>query len=126
MKILNREKFLACPIGTVFFDFKPTNFTGLAVKMSGPEDAVRASNDFFRINIDSILNVGTVESGESSNGTNEALEMLDRAVVGAGDFGLFFDCMSRDGMYEDDAMFVVFDDADVQRLVAALTLGMRT
>jgi hypothetical protein len=122
MKILNRENFLLCPAGTVFFDYKPQVFGGLSIKTCEPKPLNRNNgypDDFFRIDIDTVLNVGELGRGESCGDTYEAISLLERAEAGE-QVDLHFDGEGRDGIFDEDARFAVLDPEDVQRLIASL------
>lgn len=129
MKILNREDFLRCPAGTVFFGYRTGVFGGLSIKACNPlpidadklpEDFRRFhSGDFLRVDIDTVLNVGEPGRGESCFNYDDAAILLERAEAGE-KVDLHFDSAGRDRSSDEDARFAVFDPEDVQRLIAAL------
>ena len=47
MRILNREAFMRCPEGTVFFDYKPHHFGSLSVKTCAPKP-LKSDEEVFR------------------------------------------------------------------------------
>lgn len=122
MRILNREAFMRCPEGTVFFDYKPHHFGSLSVKTCGPKPLKSDGHlgDFYRIDVDTLLNVGEHGKGESCGDSNEALSLMERALAGER-VDLHFDGDSRDGIFDEEALFAVLDPEDVQRLIAVLT-----
>jgi len=120
MRILNREAFMRCPEGTVFLDYKPHYFGHLSIKTCGPKTLKSDGHldDFYRIDVDTLLNVGEHGKG-SSSGSDEAFSLMDRALAGER-VDLHFDGDSRDGMFDEEALFAVLDPEDVQRLIAVL------
>lgn len=129
MKILNREDFLRCPAGTVFFGYRTGVFGGLSIKACNPlpidadklpEDFRRFyAGDFLRVDIDTVLNVGEPGHGESCFNYDDAAILLERAEAGE-KVDLHFDSAGRDRSSDEDARFAVFDPEDVQRLIATL------
>ena len=121
MRILNREAFMRCPEGTVFLDYKPHHFGSLSVKTCAPKPLKSDGHldDFYRLDVDTILNVAEHGKGESCSDSTEAFALMERAAGGER-VDLHFDSGGRDGMFDENALFAVLDPEDVQRLIAVL------
>ena len=122
MRILNREAFMQCPEGTVFFDYKPHCSGDLSIKTCGAaqlRDERGVLNDFFRLGIDPVMSIAEPGATESV-GSDVRFDLLERAIAGER-FDLFFDCGGRDAMYAADALFAVLDPEDVRRLIELLS-----
>jgi len=102
MKIVNLEAFRLLPPGTLYSKYKPCTFDGLMIKGQTWE------HDF--IYQDLIGNIECTDSGDFCNKLDEALE-------NSKSLGLDFDCMSRDGLFDEDQLFAIYEDEDVKGLI---------
>jgi hypothetical protein len=117
MRILKRRDFLLCPAGTVFADYQSLGMFGtLSIKTDGPS-ATPDSDDFVRMDLDGTS--ANVHGSDGGCGSDEWMQAMVCAEDGAR-IDIHFDTTSRDGMFEREAQFAVFDDDDVERLIAAL------
>lgn len=105
MKIINRKEFLSMPSGTVYSHYVPQVADGLMVKYE------TLTNDW--VYQDLLFNV----DGESSE---EASEKLTNAEEHGSSFRLDLHCGSRDGIYDDNQLFMVYEKEDVKRLIKKL------
>ena len=94
-KIINRKEFLAMPANTLYREYKPCIMGDLEIKGDSLE------NDFWVQRLDD-TNTDDVE---------EMIKMLDSGVV---EFDL--DCESRDAMFNDDQLYLVYERKDVEQL----------
>jgi hypothetical protein len=101
MKIINKTEFYKLPSGTLYNDFTPNVFMGLKIKLETLENDNYEPIDFMYQEI-----IGNVElkcedvlSGEFKNDYNEP---------------------DRDGMYEKNQMFAIYDQKDVKMLIHKL------
>ena len=92
------------------------SMSSMSLKNCDPTDA---HDDFFRMDIESMCNLGEPGGGESGGDTSEWIGLVERAEAGE-TVDAYYDCAGRDGMFEPDARFAVLDDADVDRLIALL------
>ncbi|WP_439444456.1 hypothetical protein ABWU93_11415 [Xanthomonas translucens pv. translucens] len=107
MKIVNCERFLAMPAGTVFTKYEPCNFGDLRIK----GDTTQAGNDFWSQEL-----CGPVDSISSE----DFVDKLYAAVENGCDVALDFDNEDRDGLYEAGQLFAVWSAADVTALIERL------
>lgn len=111
MKIVNRETFLAMPPGTVFAKYEPCCFEALEIKAQ-----TLASNDYCYQDIVSALDAG--DSGEWGDLLEDSRETGSSIVMD-------FDCLSRDGCFDDNQLFAVFEPADVAQLIDRLQQALK-
>jgi hypothetical protein len=105
MRIVNREAFLALPAETLFSKYEPCVFEDFCIKGD------TLGNDFLYQSITDAINC------ESSEAFNDALE---RAEVKKESLSLDFDCQGRDGCFDADQLFAVWEKADVEALIGRL------
>lgn len=110
MRIVDRKTFLAMPIGTVYQKYQPCCFDALMIK-----GETCASNDWFEQEIGGNI-VGTNNSEEFFT----ACEAMQRGETRAIDF----DIQGRDGLFDNEQLFAVWDRDDVTNLIARLTLAL--
>lgn len=110
MKIIDRDTFLTFPSGTVFSKYERSGCFGqLSVKTCNPGFW---SEDF----CDMELHGGWIE-GCSNSG--QLFDKINAAEKGE-EFRFSLDTDSRDGLFEEDQLFAVYDNEDIQRLMSAL------
>lgn len=103
MRVVNRAEFLALPIGTVFNKHSLGNLGDPCIK------GETWGNDFLVQYFDTL---------ECPTGT-ETIDTLYRLEAGE-EIALDFDCLGRDGCFDDDQQFAVWSDADVEALITRL------
>lgn len=106
MRIIGLKEFLSLSDGTVFMKYSPCNFEGLSVKLQSLD------NDFV------YQDMATEVESESSG---ELFDILDDSERNGSSFNLDFDCGSRDGMYDQDQLFAVYEVDDMNGLTKALS-----
>lgn len=104
MKIVNRETFLKMPKNTVFTKYEPCNFGDLMIK------GETLYPDFFQ---QQVLQV-------DCNDSVEFIDILEAARKEGKSFNLDLDCEGRDGLFDEDQLFAVFEKADVEMLIGRL------
>ncbi len=105
MKILNLEKFRALPENTLFSKFIPCAFDYLEIK----GDTIEC--DFWTQEIHSAIECN--DSGQSS-------ELLFEAQEKGLSLKMDFECEGRDGLYEDNQLFAVWENNDLLQLIDRL------
>lgn len=105
MKIVNRKTFLEMPPGTVYAKFEPCIFGNLCIK----DDSL--SNDWFYQNIVDAIDVN--DSGEFG-------DVLFRANDTGESIPMDFHCLGRDGFFDNDQLFAVFERKDIEALIERL------
>lgn len=106
MKIINREKFLKLPSGVLYAKYQPQMFDEVCIKWDSWE------NDWV---YQDILNV-------KSNDSGEMIDILIDAEENGTSFDLDLECAGRDGLYDKDQLFAVFELKDVAYLIARLQM----
>lgn len=108
MKIVNLEQFRAMPPGTLFAKYTPMVFDALMIK--GETWAF----DFLYQDLICI----------ESSGSAELFDKLEEAQRTGGSLKLDLDCQSRDGLFEKDQLFAVWEKPDLEQLIARLTIAL--
>lgn len=106
MKILNRKEFLLLPENTLFAKYHPCVIGELAIK------GETFGNDFY---------VQSIADSIEANDTGEFIEKLAAAENGE-DIRLDLNCEGRDGMFDDDQLFMVYDKQDVEAIIKRLSV----
>jgi len=106
VKILNRQQFLALTDDVLFSKYKPCYFENIEIKHQSLE-----SNDYIYQNI-----VDAIDC----NSSDEFSYKLELAENGAS-IDLDFNCAGRDGCFDDDQLFAVWEKKDVQMLINKLS-----
>jgi len=110
MKILNRDQFLKMPPGTVYSKYEPVFFYDIEIK----GDSIYfngGGNDFGCQHIKDAVDAGSSE---------DFADILLAAEETGGSFKMDFDCQGRDGLFEDDQLFAVWEKEDVEALIKRL------
>lgn len=102
MKIVDRKTFLAMPAGTLFAKYEPCNFDILEIKGES------FHNDFMFQRLSGSI--------ECNNGLEFADKLFDAQQTGAS-VAIDVNCQDRDGLFDDDQMFAVWEAKDVERLI---------
>lgn len=107
MKIVDRKTFLSLPAETLFSKYEPCVFGDLCIKGD-----TLGSNDFAYQQIADAI---------ACNDSGEFADKLLAAERTGGSVALDLDCQGRDGLFDDDQLFVVWEPADVAALIARLS-----
>jgi len=110
MNILNREKFLALPPGVLFCKYEPCVFGPLCIKDTNCDE-----NDFFYLDIANAVDV---------NSTEDFLDQMTEAKDKGVSVRTNFDCVSRDGLFDNDQLFAVWESEDVLGLIKKLMASL--
>ena len=105
MKIVNLETFLKLPSGTLFI--KRDYCAGLCIK----EESIHESNDFFYMD--------TTDAIECE-GDIERERIFHTSELTGKSFNMDFETGMRDGAFDDDQMFMIFENKDVIELINKL------
>lgn len=105
MKILNKKEFLKLPSGVIYSEYEPVVFRELNIKLD------TLGNDFIFINL-----VGNVNCDNSE----DYVKILTDAEENKKSFSLDFECTGRDGNYNEDALYAVYDKEDLNSLIKTL------
>lgn len=105
MNIVNRAEFLKMPSGTVFSKYTPQFFDEFRIK----GESIGETDFYYQPLVDPI----------DAEDSNDLLEKLDAALKGA-EIPLDFYCESRDGLFDQSKLFVVWSKQDVLALITRL------
>jgi hypothetical protein len=113
MIIVNRELFLTLPANTVYVKYGDGPFGDIEIKASGPEDGWGKDwvTDYLTTFCDDPYNGGGCEDMGLPIGT---------------EIRFAADQNCRDGLFEDDQLFCVFDNIDIQRVIDKLQRCIKT
>lgn len=106
MKIINREEFLKLHSGTLFSEYEPCSFYGLLIKYDSC-----GYNDYYENSL-----VGNVDSQSSEDLFNK-LEVAEKEKTS---LKLDFDICGRNGMYDDNQLYAVYEKDDIEGLINVL------
>jgi hypothetical protein len=107
MMIVDRATFLSMPEDTVYADYKPCIFGPLSIK------GETWGNDFL---------VQDIVSAVNSHDEGELYGALEDSRISGADVRFDLDCFGRDGMFDDEQLFAVWDAEDVTALIERLKL----
>ena len=107
MKIITRKEFLKLPIGTVWSYYEPCCFQDLNIKAS---DLSGWETDFLYDPI-----IGQIDTKSS----DEFLEKCDFMEKG-GSVPMDFEATSREGLFDEDQLFAIYEKEDVEKLITRL------
>lgn len=110
MRIVNRETFMALPVGTLYAKYVPCAFESLSIKGDTIYHDGKARDWFYQQIVDSI---DARDSGEWGN-------MLEESELTGKELAMDFETEGRDGCFEDDQLFAVFSKEDVAKLIERL------
>jgi hypothetical protein len=111
MKIINRNEFLAMPPNTLYSNYEPCIFGPIQIK------ADTIGNDFY---------VQQISDSIKSDSSKEYTELLLMAENGEEQLSIDLGIEGRDGMFEDDQLFAVWGNDDINTLLNRLTECMDT
>jgi hypothetical protein len=107
VKIVDRAAFLAMPKGTVYAKYTPSYFNDLAIK----DDTLTGGTDWFYQDI-----IGSIYC----NDTGDFCDQLDASQVDGLSVRMDFEALGRDGLFEKDQLFAVWEPEDVRGLIGRL------
>lgn len=110
MKIINRREFLAMPSGTVFAKYDPSIIQEPMVKFDTIESRGEVIDFYYASLTDEV----------DCSGSFERDGIMDLAVIEGTPFALHFNTRCRDGLYDADQLFAVWERDDVTGLIARL------
>lgn len=111
MRIVDRKTFLTLPAGTVYAKFSPHMFSETCIK----DDTIR-DIDWYYVGLDTPVDADSTETWSDT---------LFRAMKTGENVALDFDTVSRDGLFDADQLFAVWDHADVSQLINRLQQALR-
>lgn len=114
MKILNKQEFYKLPEGTLYSNYQPCVFSGLKIKQSTIYDAEKPIDFIF----ESLI--GNIDANDSGH----FVDLLTESEEQKTSISLDFDCGERDGLYEEEALYAVYEKSDIEKFIAKLSLSV--
>lgn len=108
MRIINRAEFLAMPTGTLYAKYSSLGCWG---ELSVKEDSTNF-NDWFQYDL--------LNGWDGCNDSNEFMDKVLKCEKGDGELRNDLECSGRDGLYEDNQQFIVYDKNDIKQLISKL------
>ncbi|MGB6406630.1 MAG: hypothetical protein WBF39_04090 [Planococcus donghaensis] len=105
MKIMNRKEFLSLPNGILFRKYEPCVFEDMQIKTESHP------NDFVCISLDWV---------KTDNSRREDYTTLSEAKNAGKSFEFDYGVTYRDGLYDEDQLFAVYEQKDINDLIAFL------
>lgn len=102
MKVVCRHDFLSYPEGTIYSKGKEWYFDHLLIKGKTLQDSPEDIGDFYSMNL----------SWAAGNDSGECFDMLEKSLK----TGSSFECdesWCRDGCFDVDDLFLVYEEADL-------------
>lgn len=115
MKIVDRETFLKLPEGTVYSEFNPCVFGELCIK---GESIGSEENGFGSWCYQPIADA--VETNGPGDIGGQLFDLTEDSLANGTSMKMDFDCSQRDGFYDEDQLFAVWERQDVEALIARL------
>jgi hypothetical protein len=111
MRIVNKAEFYLLPEGTVYAVYEPQTWYGLNVKGEVWKD--QNGKDFEFLYKSLLYMVDCQNSAEES-------DILNSAEHQGTIFKMDYDCYQRDGMFDDNQLYMIYDKEDIRGLIGAL------
>lgn len=112
MRIVNSQEFYKLPKGTLFAKYDPVIFNGLYVKCRNIYNHENKPVDYV---FESLL-----ENVYFENSSDYSTALIEAEEKGSS-FKLDFDCSERNGLYEDDALFAIYEKEDIIKFIQKLS-----
>ena len=113
MKIISRDEFLKLPEGTIFSKYEYMVFGPLSIK---GDSLTNPCIDFFELAIAEAVDCW---------GPAECIQMLDSAEHKGTSFAMDLECMGRDGLFEKEQLFAVWEKEELLALIGVLQKAIK-
>ena len=111
MRIVNRATFLAMPENTLFSKYEPCIFRDLLIKGESLH-----CNDFC---------VSQIADAIDCDGSESFIDACDGAVQTGASLKMDFDLFGRDGCFNDNQLFAVWEKDDIEALIDKLNMCVK-
>ena len=108
MRIVNLETFRALPPSTLFSKYEPCCFEGLCIK----DETIEV--DF--------LTTSPLASAIVSRSSDVFVELLRKSEKDGSSIPMDFETLGRDGCFEDDQLFSIWEAEDLRALIERLEI----
>jgi hypothetical protein len=112
VRIVDRETFLAMPSDTLFSKYQPCVFEDLCIKGDTLTDSEGRSIDFY---------YQPLFDAVAADSSGHLFDALHRAEITGEGIAMDFECEMRDGLFDQDQLFAVWEAPDVAGLLARLS-----
>lgn len=110
MRIVDRQTFLALPPNTLYSKYAPCFMEHLHIKMDTlPSDY---ASDWWEVQIADAVDC---------QGSADFADKLHEAEKNGTSLAMDFETQGRDGCFDEDQLFAVWEDADVRALIERLS-----
>lgn len=113
MKIVIAKEFRAMPAGTVFHHYEPHISGTMGIK-----GETFSGNDFWEQSLDGVCCL-------RAHNTDEMCSRLDEMKEKGASYPVDLNCEGRDGLFDDAQLFLVWERADVEALIARLGAALK-
>ena len=111
MRIVSKEEFLQLPSGTVYAEYEPCIFGNLSIKDDTVFSISNQPIDFYCLEI---------ASSVESSGSEEFFERVEAMENNGKSFPVDLDSVGRDGLFETNQLYAVWEEEDIQSLITVL------
>lgn len=111
MRIVNKQEFYNLPKGTLYSYFEPNYFSGLKIKWN---TLINSDGKPFDFNYEDLI--GNILSDNSQ----EFYDIIEASIEKKTSFKLDFNCMQRDGLFEENQLFAIYEKEDLESLINKL------
>ena len=108
MKIVKKEDFLKLPIGTLYSEYEPDMIHGLFIKQESVEGSRGHFIDYFFIDLVACV---------PSQGADSRIVFLTEKLSTGESFDVIYEG-KRDGVFDDDQLYLIYEEKDVRDLLA--------
>lgn len=111
MKIVSKNEFYKMPINTLYSNYSPVVFDGLKIKGETIYNSNNIPIDYYYEDL-----IGNVFCDSSEDYVN----VLNDALSEKKSFKLDFNQQERDGLYEENTLFAIYEQKDVEAFITKL------
>lgn len=112
MRIVNLTTFLSLKDGTVFSKYEPYSFEDPMVKV----ESLKGVPDFL---------YDELTEAVDCTGSDDFVDILSHAQASGCSFNSDFEQTGRDGCFEENQLFVIYEQEDVEKLIARLQRALK-
>jgi hypothetical protein len=111
MRIVTQKEFYDLPVDTLYSIYDPCIFNGLFIKKETIYSEDGEGIDFYYQDL-----IGNVKTNLSES----ILEILSKAELDGSRFRLDFRSIDRDGLFDQDALYAIYEKNEVKDLISCL------
>jgi hypothetical protein len=112
MKIVNKQEFYNLPAGTLYSNYEPCVIEGLKIKQNTCFSIdTKEPIDYCYIDL-----IGNVDYKDFE----DYIDLLDNSEKNKTSLKLDFEITERDGMFEKNEMFCIYEEDDIKSLISTL------